>query len=186
MADVDFETIYNTYHDRLIRYIKKKVDNPHQAEDICQDVFLKIQKNIGTLKNEIKIEPWIFKIAKFTVIDFYRLKKADPLPNVIQSNVQTEKDIVVAQGLEAIKTIIETLPEKYALVLQLFKIQKLTAQEIATETGLSISAVKSRLLRGKAMLNEKLKACCDVQYGKNGDILDVNFTDNFSQIKKKY
>ncbi|MBC8442167.1 MAG: sigma-70 family RNA polymerase sigma factor [Deltaproteobacteria bacterium] len=185
MKEVDFKNIYNTYHEGLIRYINGKVADPLQAEDICQDVFLKIQSNLDKLNDEANIEPWIFKIAKFTVIDFYRSKKTEPLPNIIKSEVHIEKDIVAAQGLDGIKTIIETLPDKYATVLKLFKLQKLTAREITIKTGLSLSAVKSRLLRGKAMFNKKLKACCDVQLNKNGDILDINCTDKFPRIKNK-
>ena len=182
---MNLQTIYDTYYDRMISYIRGKVNDPHLTEDICQDVFLKIQSDLDKLKDETKLEAWIFKIAKFTVIDFYRSKRFEPLPDVVKSDVQIEKNVAVAQGIDAIKTIIDTLPDKYARVLKLFKLKKLTAREIAAETGLSHSAVKSRILRGKAMLNEKLKACCDVQYSTDGSIADINCTDNYSRIIKQ-
>ncbi|MBC8441800.1 MAG: sigma-70 family RNA polymerase sigma factor [Deltaproteobacteria bacterium] len=182
---MDLQTIYDTYYDRMISYIRGKINDPHLTEDICQDVFLKIQSNLDKLNDETKLETWIFKIAKFTVIDFYRSKKSEPLPDLVKSDAQIEKNMAVAQGIDAINAIIDTLPDKYARVLKLFKLKELTAREIASETGLSLSAVKSRLLRGKAMLNEKLKTCCNVQYSADGSISDINCTDNYSRIIKQ-
>ncbi len=177
------QTIWDTYHHRLEKYILKKVNDPHHAEDILQDIFFKIQGSLGTIKDDSKLEPWLFKIAKFTIIDFYRSKKTQILPEMIGSDEAPEKELVIRQGIEGVAQIIDALPDRYRRVVRLSMMESQTAKEIAQETGLSLSAVKSRLLRGKAMLNEKLKACCDIRYSKDGSVCDVNCTEKFIKLQ---
>jgi len=68
------EEIWLEYHNRLFAFIKKRVDES-EAEDILQDVFTKIFSRIDTIKDNIKIENWIYQITRNAVIDYYRGKK---------------------------------------------------------------------------------------------------------------
>lgn len=184
MTDNRLRNIWDTFHDRLENYIRQKVNDPFQAEDILQDVFLKIHDSIEKLNDENKLEPWLFKIAKFTIIDFYRSRKPVPLPAAAASKSRMEEDLHVSRGVQAVSEIINTLPEKYAPIVRMFKIEKMTAKEISGKTGLSVSSVKSRLFRGNAMLSEKLKTCCDIHYDRDGNICDINCTDKFKKITR--
>ena len=180
--------IRDTYDLRRERYGRTQVNDPHHAVDILHDLFLNIRNSLRTLDDEAKLESWLFKIAKFTIIDFYRSKKTQLLPEMISSDEAPEKELVIRQGIEGVTQIIDALPDRYRRVVRLSVIENKTAKEIAQLTGLSLSAVKSRLQRGKIMLNEKLKTCCDIEYGRDGTICDINCTDRYPEIldrKKK-
>src|ERR1043166_5062645 len=71
---VSTEHIWHTLHDPLLAFIRKRVADQESAEDILQDVFLKIHTNIATLRSEEKLESWVFQIARNLIIDYARRK----------------------------------------------------------------------------------------------------------------
>ncbi len=182
------ENIWEKYHSRLKKYIGQNVLNNEMIEDILQDVFVKIQTNIHTLKDEKKLEPWIFKIAKHTIIDFFRSegKKCPTLCQKIDLLNPLQKTIETKQGIDTLKSIIESLPPKYAQILMFSEFQRLPSKMIAQKLNLSDAAAKSRILRAKKMLNEKLKIYCVVEYDPQGTIVDYNCTDCFNKNSRSF
>lgn len=175
------ENIWEKYHSRLKQYIGRKIFDTEMVDDILQDIFVKIQININTLNDKNKLEPWIFKIAKYTIIDFIRSKKKK-YPDLETNHLNPlEEKIETKQGIESLKSIIKSLPPKYAQVLMLSEFQNLSSKQIAQKSGLSVAGTKSRIQRAKKMLNEKLKIYCIVEYDKQGTIVDYNCTDCFSK-----
>ncbi len=71
----DFDVLWNDFNEKLLNYIESKVANTHDAEDILQSVFIKVFNGIEQIENKDAIKPWIYRITKNTIIDFYRKKK---------------------------------------------------------------------------------------------------------------
>jgi len=67
--------IWNEFSSELYKYINSKVKNKYDTEDILQDVFLKIHKNIDKINDHSKLKSWLYKITKNTIIDYYKKKK---------------------------------------------------------------------------------------------------------------
>src|SRR5687768_8246194 len=69
------EAIWNEFAVKLGRFIRSRVSDPATAEDILQDVFVKIQGRLDTLDNPAKIQSWIYRITRNAIIDYYRTRK---------------------------------------------------------------------------------------------------------------
>ena len=81
-----FSKVYDLYADRIFRYIRLKVSDQQSAEDILQDVFIKVWANCGSLKiQDMKFSAWVYKIASNTVNDFYRKKYRRPERSAVQA-----------------------------------------------------------------------------------------------------
>lgn len=114
------EAIWAKFSPQLKQFILKRVSDKSVADDILQEVFQKIHLHIGTLKDDTKVERWIYQITRNTVIDHYRTQKieADISQDIPVSEKLPEK-IDAKTGFTSIKSIIETLPQPYAQALLL-------------------------------------------------------------------
>ncbi|MBD3225300.1 MAG: RNA polymerase sigma factor SigZ [Caldithrix sp.] len=169
------EKIWENFSYQLRKFILKHVSDQTIADDILQDVFVKIHSNIDGLKDESKIRGWIYQITRNALIDYSRKKK------LILQNMETiEKsesrsipgiDQDVDLGLEE---MVHDLPEKYAQALIFTEFKGRTQKELAKELGLSVSAAKSRVQRGRALLRDSLMRCCHFKFDHYGAIIDYH------------
>jgi RNA polymerase sigma-70 factor (ECF subfamily) len=169
------EKIWMEFSGRLKGYIAKRVNNPMIADDILQDVFLKIHSNIHTLKDSSKLQSWIYQITRNAIIDYYRSHRMEyDLPEdladteELSSNESTKK---LAGGL---KDMIRLLPPKYGNALMLTEFEGLTQVELAQKLGLSVSGAKSRVQRGREMLKDMFYACCHFEFDRRRTVIDYH------------
>jgi RNA polymerase sigma-70 factor (ECF subfamily) len=118
---VTTNVVWEKFRDSLRRFILKRVKDEHDAEDILQDVFLKIHDNIDNLKDENRFQAWIYQIARNTVIDYYRSRKpAAELPEVPQKPADepaADKD-VTGEIVSCLNSMIDGLPELKEMLLE--------------------------------------------------------------------
>lgn len=169
--------LWDEFHQKLMHYIKTMVNNPCDAEDILQEVFIKIFNNIDQVKTPSAVKPWIYKITKNTVMDFYKKKKditvlpenldmiEQPLENIDNMNNEIAK---------CMSNMLFALPRKYQDVYNLHENKEMKHKEIAEELHISVSASKVRLNRTKEMLRKKLLNCCDFEVDKYGNIINYH------------
>ena len=167
------EYIWNEFAARLGQFIRSRVADPATAEDIRQDVFVKIQKKLGQLDDPAKLESWVYLIARNAIIDHYRTKREttqipDSLP--AESPVEAEAEI---EGLKtAFRRMIHSLPDPYRDALVLTEFEGLTQKQLAERLGIGLSAAKSRVQRGRALLKKDLLACCQFEFDRRGSVID--------------
>ncbi len=150
------ELIWREYYTRLLSFIQSRVGNSSIADDILQEVFVRIHSHIDTLKESSKIQSWIYQIARNAIIDHYRLHKTQKLPAAL-ANPETDPGDKAKQEIEGcILPMIQSLPEQYRMALMLSEIEGLTQREVAAKQGLSLSGAKSRIQRGREMIKERL------------------------------
>src|SRR5258708_19822148 len=70
------EKIWEEFHPRIKQFILKRIPDEHNAEDLLQEVFLKIHARIDTLRDEEKLQSWMYQIARNVIADYYRQHKA--------------------------------------------------------------------------------------------------------------
>ena len=123
------DEIWGKFSDRIRRFVLRHVRDYHDGEDILQDIFLKIHNNIGSLNDRTKIEAWVYRIARNTVVDYYRQQKTLTVdPAVI---TQGSMDMAMSEGdagspISCIRPMIENLPEKYRLAIIMTENEGLT------------------------------------------------------------
>ncbi|EYE87522.1 RNA polymerase sigma factor [Fervidicella metallireducens AeB] len=156
----------------LRKYIARHINNS-DVEDVLQEVLLKIYNNIDGLRDNTKLNLWVYKISQNAVIDYYRNKNKEMLEltdNLFQEDF--EEDSYNNEISKCLNTMIEYLPEKYKEVIKLIEYNGLTQKEVSQQLGISVSAVKSRVFRARGMLKQMLIECCYFELDRLGNIID--------------
>ena len=173
------ESIWLEFSDRLRGFIRSRVNNPENAEDILQDVFLKIHQKSEQLKDDTKIVSWAYQITRNAIIDFYRKRKiVAPDASIPEDLNEDEVDVLFnPQFTKCMLPFLEKLSPKYhdALTNTLFgsKSQK----EYAAEQDISYTAMKSRVQRAKKELKESFVQCCSIKTDAYGNVISSNIDD---------
>ncbi len=143
---MDIESIYREYHDKVLYYIKGKVNNPEDAEDICADVFLKIQKRIGEYdEKKAAVSTWIYTIARNAVIDHYRCNHiGEELSEELVSNDDVDEEILKKETLSELADAISSLSQEEKTVIILHYYEDMSLKDIEKRTGMSYGQVKLR------------------------------------------
>ena len=168
-------SIWIKYYDQLLNFILKRVSDKATAEDILQNVFLKIISNIESLQDSTKLKNWLFQITRNTIIDHFR---ESITTGSISTDLPEEADETNSEIMEEvgnwISPFISRLPKKYQEALIMSEIYGMSQKDLATHLGISYAGAKSRVQRGRTMLKKELTQCCNFHADKYGSILDVN------------
>jgi RNA polymerase sigma-70 factor (ECF subfamily) len=166
------ENIWREFAGKLGQFIRARVADPATAEDILQDVFVKIQKRLGQLQDPAKLEGWIYLIARNAIIDHYRTRKeTEEVPESLPAE-PAAKDGEVEELKAAFRRMIYSLPEPYREALILTEFEDLTQQQLADKVGISLSGAKSRVQRGREQLKQMLHECCTFEFDRRGKVID--------------
>ena len=172
---VSTEDVWDRYAHRLRSFILSRVRSEHDAEDVLQDVFYKIHRNIDSLKAQDKMESWVYRIARNAIVDHYRSRtKFIPLAGETPDHEARtdDREETPEDLLACLKPMIEDMPEKYRQAINLAEYGGLTQKEVAEKLGLSLSGAKSRIQRARGRLKEMLLKCCHFEFDRMGKILD--------------
>jgi RNA polymerase sigma-70 factor (ECF subfamily) len=172
------DEIWNMYHSNLLAFIRKRVNDKDAAEDILQDVFVRIYSRIDTLENRSKLESWLYQITRNSIIDFYRSRKPmKELPEWLAQPQASREETNRRELSSCLSPMIQQLPEKYRHAVQLSEIERKTQSEIAEKENISLSGAKSRVQRGRALLKTMLHDCCKVEINTMKQIVDYDKKD---------
>jgi RNA polymerase sigma-70 factor (ECF subfamily) len=168
------ETIWNIFSGQLRGFIRKRLDDPDEAEDILQEVFVKIHTRLHTLKDKNRLASWLFQITRNTLIDHLRTQSStSALPaNVPDGKESSEDNEAQHQIASYLMTLVSGLPEGYRQAVELYELAGMKQQEIGERLGLSHSGAKSRIQRGREMLKNALLDCCHFEFDRTGRIID--------------
>lgn len=169
-----FLQLWNEFNIKLKKFIISRVNDQDLANDILQDVFIKIHLNISKLEDSTKLTPWVYQIARNTITDYYRKQK--PKSDIDEFDIQEpllEKNFNEIFQKDMLKYINE-LPEKYRTALVLTEFKGMKQIELAQHLGISYSGAKTRVLRAKNKLKELFTDCCNIQSDVFGNIVDYN------------
>ena len=169
----NIEPIWKEYSGKLHGFILSRVNDPAIADDILQDVFLRIYSKMDTLKDETKFRSWIYRITRNAVIDHYRVKrKLEELPVSLPAPETEESEQVRKELSNCMIPMIDSLPPNYKQAVHMSEIEGMTQQEVADKQGLSLSGAKSRVQRGRAMIKDLLSQCCRFDFDQQGNVID--------------
>ena len=154
-------------HQRLVWHVVwRMVGKSDEIEDICQDVFLKVYKNIPRFRNESKLSTWIASIAWNTCSDYLKKHKRDRLDlsetipakaELAMTDDTTWRIVHEADMKELVRKGIDQLPLQYRTVLTLYHLEEFSYNEIEEITGMPEGTVKSYLNRARRQLKEILE-----------------------------
>ena len=173
----DLHAIYDAYQPRISRYLSRLVGR-NEAEDLTQEVFVRVGKGLKDFRGDATLSTWIYRIATNVATDMLRsrsfrnigasrsvspdeapIEDVDPFTGERKPSV--ERQAIRKEMSSCVHEYIDGLPETYRTVVILSDVEELTNPEIAEVLGLTIETVKIRLHRGRAKLREKLETGCD-------------------------
>jgi RNA polymerase sigma-70 factor (ECF subfamily) len=186
--DLDFENVYDEFHSRIGRYLERMVGKG-EAEDLAQEVFIKVNKGLERFEGKSSLSTWIYRLATNAALDklhsrpFRENKQKISLSDMGDESEAEEKDICVQEKelsaeREAIRTemnecireFVDKLPENYRAFIILSELKDLKNQEIAEILGISLDAVKIRLHRARERLKEEFEAGCTFYRNEDNEL----------------
>jgi RNA polymerase sigma-70 factor (ECF subfamily) len=169
------EEIWEAFHTPLLQFIRKRVADADLAEDILQEVFLKIHQQIASLKDVHKLESWVYQITRHAIIDTYRSRKPTTTldtPEVLQLPEELPDDDIESELFPSVRAMVNSLPEQDRQALILTEYRGLTQKELSERLGLSFSGARSRVQRAREKLKQMLLACCHFELDRRGHIIN--------------
>lgn len=156
-----FAEIVSRYKNLVYSIILRMVNDHEEANDLAQEVFIKVYKNLDKYSPEYKFSTWIMRITTNLVIDYRRKRKQETIPiedmdYEIASEETPEGSYIQKEQENVLNTAIKSLPDMYRIPIILYHQQDLSYQEIGDIIGEPLSKVKNRIFRGRKMLKEKL------------------------------
>ncbi len=169
------EQIWHDFSDQLKGFIQSRVNEAAVADDLLQDVFVKIHTNIDKLNDEARLESWIYRITRNAIIDHYRRNKpTSELPIELPQELDVSENKAETEMAQGLKLMVLALPDKYREALLWTEFGGLTQVELAEKLGISVSGAKSRVQRGRKMLKDMLMQCCHFEFDKRGTLIDYH------------
>ncbi len=170
--NITVESIWESFAGSLKRFIVSRVGDQPTADDILQDVFLKIHAQLERLRDATRLQAWVFQITRNTIIDHHRRARQNvELPDTLVAEMPVEQE----GGLDlkpAVRRMVESLPEPYRQALRLTEFEGLSQVELARRLGISLSGAKSRVQRGREKVRQMLLECCHLEFDRRGKIIE--------------
>jgi RNA polymerase sigma-70 factor (ECF subfamily) len=174
---LNFDQIHAEYHAKVQRFLVRLVGET-EAEDLTQEVFIKINRALPKFRGGSKLSTWIYRIAENAAYDRMRsasFQRVLPVSEIDEGEpgetdlaeqgarriiLNVEEDLFRKQRFRCYCDFVETLPENYRRIVALAELEELAVNEIADLIGLSVDVVKIRLHRGRERLLKELVAHC--------------------------
>jgi RNA polymerase sigma-70 factor, ECF subfamily len=160
---------WQAHEGELRGYLQHRTNDRHQAEDLLQDVFVKAMRQGSGFCDLDNPRAWLFQVARNALIDYRRLHRENAeLPDDIpEPDAQTEP---VAALSGCVGRVLTELSAQDRDVIEQCDLNGMKQQDYAAARGLSLSAVKSRLLRARQHMRDTMSVNCKVQFDAQGRV----------------
>jgi RNA polymerase sigma-70 factor, ECF subfamily len=175
-------------NERLRAFVSRRIADQHAAEDVAQEVLLRLHRHLGDLRSQDRLDAFAYRIARNAIIDHYRArastKETPAQPDDLLTRIDTDGDTLQdpegdgprQELARCLAPLIRQLPEPYREALTLTDLGKLSQVEAARVVGLSVPGMKARVQRARAQVHELLTGCCEVALDQSRHITDVQRT----------
>lgn len=156
-----FSEIISRYKKLVYHVVLRMVNNIEESNDLVQEVFIKVYKNLDKYVPNFKLSTWIMRIATNHVIDYRRKKQLDTvyieITQVVQLSESSPEDMLMKKEKKKyLDDLIDSLPEMYKMPILLYHKEGMSYQEISEYINIPLSKVKNRIFRGRKIMKESL------------------------------
>jgi RNA polymerase sigma-70 factor, ECF subfamily len=174
---MEVAVIYSQFHRSLLSFIRSRIRSKEDAEDILQNVFIRISANVDKLSEDEKLKAWIFTITKNAIIDYYRAnasKRKITAEEEIDENVRDVSESDATQGLEqCISSMIGLLPSEYRDIIIDSELKGIRQKDLADKYGMPYPSLRARVQRGRERLKQLFYNCCHIETDSRGNVLEA-------------
>jgi len=194
-GELEFQHIYDAFRPKIHRYLAR-LTGADEADDLTQEVFIKVSRGLKGFRGESKLSSWIYRIATNAALDHLRRpsqmatemssidteREEEPLR--LQGKVSFIDQQLIRKEMNAcIRTVIKKLPEDYRTVIVLGELEEFKNHEIAEILQVSLDTVKIRLHRARKKLKKELENLCCF-YRDERNILSCDLKSAIRQLKE--
>lgn len=185
MKEINFSDIYKEFYPKITQYLTRIVGE-HEAEDVAQAVFVKVNSNLSTFKGDAKLSTWVFKIATNAALDrlrspSYKRSPSGPLAPVHLQKVENitmagnkpatpDRKVIRDEMSDCIREFVDRLPPDYRTIITLNELEGFSNREIAEILDISLETAKIRLHRARAKLKDSLESGCDFYLDESSEL----------------
>ncbi len=174
-----FDGLYEDYRGKVYRVILRLVRNPSDAEDLTQETFFKVQRNLPHVRRLKSVASWLYRIATNTALDFLRHSASRRAKGTVQLPMETAEAapcdtsspagaLDTTESVSCVREHTHRLPEQYRVVLVLHDLEGLPLEQVANVMGSSMGATRVRLHRARKRFAEICTAECEQFYSDGG------------------
>jgi RNA polymerase sigma factor (sigma-70 family) len=158
-----YRVLVERHKSYIYTLVYRMVGHKETAEDLTQEVFVKLFRNLSYFRGDAKFTTWLYRMTTNLVTDYRRSQKRRPYEALLDkmkgwlsdAREQPEEKALLKDEQQRMQALLSELPDKYRLIMYLFHYKQLSYQEMFVVTGLPVKTLETRLYRGKAMLKEK-------------------------------
>jgi RNA polymerase sigma-70 factor (ECF subfamily) len=156
-----FAELINRYKNLVFSIILRMTKDSEEADDLAQDIFIKMYKNLSSYSPEYKFSTWVMRISSNHIIDYHRKRKQETIPldtAIIPPDTDGTPETLFIQKEERqqIKKLVDDLPLMYRIPIIMYHQEGMSYQEIADKVGEPLSKIKNRIYRGRKLLKAGL------------------------------
>ena len=165
-ADLATDRVWRDLEAKLRPFVGKRVPQG-DVDDVVQDVFLRIQRGLSSLRDDQRFGPWVYQVARSAIVDHGRGKARQPQvasqpPEELHHPDNDDERAVEQEVAMYAALFVSMLPSPYREALTLTELEGVTQKEAAEMVGISLSGMKSRVQRGREKLRAALEECCHI------------------------
>lgn len=170
-AHAEAERAWRAIEERLRPFVARRVSTPADVDDVLQEVFLRLSRGLGSLRDEERIAPWLFTIARNAATDHQRRVARSPLARAEVRERASEDDPaedaqderLLGELSRCVASFVAQLPTEQREAITLVELEGVSQKDAAAMLGLSHSGMKSRVQRGRAALRRMFERACALE-----------------------
>lgn len=178
------EAMWSELHARLRAFVARRVPDRVVADDLAQEILLRLYTHIGRLREQERLDAWAYQVARNVIADYWRERAArrelpfdeelsDRLASLPELEGDDEADQHRGEIASCLAPMVARLAEPYREAIRLTDLGGRTQSEAAAQLGLSVPGMKARVQRGRTQLRDLLHACCLIELDRRGQITDL-------------
>lgn len=179
---LDLETIWADVGVSMERFVRRRVGDPHAADDVVAEVMLRIHRHLPSLDDRERVTAWVFRIARNAINDHYR--EVDRRRELVGADLEAavaesadawvdDRTATLTELAACIRPLVEALPSDYRRALELTDLAGHSQADAARIEGISLSGMKSRVQRGRRQVAALVRQCCEVTTDSRGELVDL-------------
>jgi len=170
------EQVWIRFSAPLLRWFEERTGDRERAEELLAQTFLRIHETLPSLSDDERLGAWVHALARNIWTDALRARghAMEPLEEETDAGAGSDGELLLEEVASWLTGFLLQLSEDERELLRAIDTERKPLKQVARELGISETAVKSRVRRARRALRNRLEACCHVEWGQFGEIVDYH------------